>query len=196
MSHKLNPNRRIMIQSLLAISAMGVLSACRARPEGDSASSSAISLDYASEGNFFDANELAFISALGNIIIPKTDTPGAGEADIVSTIQLLVSDWADDDFKRYWRGGLSHLSHELNGRGGKDFMQLTAKQSETLLTKYDQDVFAGRIKNKFYKDMKSTIATAYYMSEAGATEELIYEPVPGDWVGEVPFSKIGKTWAT
>jgi len=44
--------------------------------------------------------------------------------------------------------------------------------------------------------MKRTIATAYYMSEVGASEELNYDPVPGDWRADVPFSEIGKAWAT
>jgi len=75
-------------------------------------------------------------------------------------------------------------------------MNLPALQRNNVLTKYDNDVFTGRTENKFYRDIKQTIATAYYMSELGATEELHYEPVPGEWRGDVPFSEIGKAWAT
>jgi len=54
----------------------------------------------------------------------------------------------------------------------------------------------GKVKDDFYKDMKQTAATAYYMSEIGASEELAYEPVPGEWIGCVPLSDYPKTWAT
>lgn len=196
MSHKVNLDRRTMMLSLLAISSSGALLACQPNSKAESQSSATVSLDYASTGNFFKADEMGFLTAIGNIIIPNTKTAGAGDAGIAAMLQQLVSDWADNNFKIYWRGGLDKLSRELSTRGGQDFMQLDEAQRAALLSDYDHDVFAGTLENNFYNDMKTTIATAYYMSEVGASEELIYEPVPGDWVGEVPFSDIGKTWAT
>jgi len=189
--------RRDAIKSLLAISAAGALAACTGKTEsGEAKSAASASLKYASEGKFFEAQELALLTVLGNTIIPKTETAGAGEAGIAETLQQLVSDWADDDFKRYWRGGLNRLKATLLKSGGQGFEVLSTKQRENILGKYDSDVFGGAIKSDFYRDMKRTIATAYYMSELGATEELHYEPVPGEWRGNVPFSEIGKAWAT
>jgi len=189
--------RRDAIKSLLAISAVGALAACTGKTEnGEAKSAASASLKYASEGKFFKAQELALLTALGDTIIPKTETVGAGEAGIAETLQQLVSDWADDDFKRYWRAGLSGLNATLLKSGGQGFEALSTKQRENVLGKYDSDVFDGAIKNDFYHDMKRTIATAYYMSEVGASEELNYDPVPGDWRADVPFSEIGKAWAT
>ena len=196
MKHELKIDRRTMMLSLLAISSAGALLACQASPEDKGASSSVMDLSFASPGNFFGAKELALITALGNAIIPDTDTAGAGNAGVATTLQRLVSDWADDNFKSYWRGGLDKLSGELTERASQDFMQIDQTQRTNILAKYDSEVFAGLIKDDFYGDMKTTIATAYYMSEVGASQELIYDPVPGDWIGEVPFSDIGKTWAT
>jgi len=194
MTDKLIFTRRDSIKSLLAISAAGALAACKQREESTAKTSSGAGLKYASEGQFLGINELAFISALGDTIIPKTKTVGAGEAGVAAKLQQLVSDWADNNFKLYWREGLSELSAALNVLAGQDFMKLSALQRENVLAKYDSDVFGGR--TEFYRDVKQTIATAYYMSEPGATEELHYEPVPGDWKGDVPFSEIGKAWAT
>ena len=64
------------------------------------------------------------------------------------------------------------------------------------LTAYDAAVYEWQIDDGFYRDLKSTVVEAYYMSEVGATEELAYEPVPGEWIGCVPLSEFPKTWAT
>jgi len=196
MTHKLIFSRREGIKSLLAISAAGALAACTQRGEGGVKTTTVNDLKYASEGKFLSVKETTFITALGDTIIPETDTASAGEAGVIASLQQLVSDWADDDFKLYWREGLRQLSGDLSKLAGQDFTKLPALQRGNILTKYDNDIFIGRVKNEFYRDIKQTIATAYYMSEAGATEELHYEPVPGDWKGDVPFSEIGKAWAT
>ena len=43
--------------------------------------------------------------------------------------------------------------------------------------------------------MKELTLVGYYTSEAGATEELTYEPVPGVWEGCVPYEDIGSAWS-
>ena len=47
----------------------------------------------------------------------------------------------------------------------------------------------------FFRMMKELTLLGYYTSEAGATRELRYEPVPGRYDGCVPFTTIGRTWA-
>lgn len=47
----------------------------------------------------------------------------------------------------------------------------------------------------FMRSMKELTLVGYYTSEAGATQELRHEPVPGRYEGCVPFSEIGRTWA-
>ena len=47
----------------------------------------------------------------------------------------------------------------------------------------------------FFRMMKELTLLGYYTSQAGATHELRYEPVPGRFDGCVPFTAIGRTWA-
>ena len=193
MMSKLNEGRRDTIKALLAISAAGALAACKPKNRDDSKGLSGNrDLVYAAKGQFFNAKELVFLSAVAQTIMPKTDTAGAVEAGVPETIQSLVSEWGDDSFRSYWRAGLRGISNELEG----NFATLSAVDRQVKLADYDSKVFSNTIEDKFYKDMKHTIVTAYYMSEPGATEELHYDPVPGDFRGCVPFSEIGKAWAT
>jgi len=185
--------KRDAMKALLAISAVGALSACKAGDQTDAKTDSSASL---AGSEFFTPEEFAFLTAAAQTIIPKTDTPGAVEAGVPNVISELVMEWGDDGFKDYWRAGLNALSARLNEGSDGDFTALTPAQRHERLAAFDADVYSGRQDNKFYGDMKTTLVTAYYMSEAGATEELIYDPVPGDWIGKVPFSEIGKVWAT
>jgi len=190
MTNQFMADRRDAIKALLAISAAGALSACL---EGPAEGSGASKLSLAPS---LSASEMALVAALAQTIIPKTETAGAIEAGVPATLQSLFTDWADDNHRNYWRTGLEKLEKHFVKSGGQPFAQMTASQQSNLLGKYDAQAYAEEGFDDFYKNMKSTIARAYYMSEPGATEELAYESVPGEWRGCVPLSEQPKTWAT
>ena len=185
-------NRRQAMASLLAISAAGSLAACNqieAEPELVSG------LNYAAPLKFFRDDEMALIGALADTIIPATDTPGAIAANVPDTVQGLASEWGDNGFRLFAREGLAALNNALSSDGAS-FVDMAAEQRAAILSAYDSDVFSGEIEDDFYKSFKNTVATAYYMSEIGATQELAYEPVPGEWIGDAPLTDFPKTWAT
>lgn len=189
-------NRREAMASLLAVSAAGALAACSGG-SGDSGTPAAfIDLTFAADGAFYSAAEMDLISALSDTIIPDTDTAGAVGAGVPVVIQGLASDWGGDDYRRYWRGGLRDLNSALKKSAGRDFTSLGQTLRNNALAKYDAQVFNGQIEDAFYRDLKRTVVQAYYMTEVGATEELAYEPVPGEWKGCVPLSDYPKNWAT
>ena len=194
---KIMMQRRDAIKSLLAISAASALAACTGKTDsGEAKPAASASLKFASEGKFLNADEMALVAALAQTIIPNTDTAGAIEAGVPEAIQGLASEWGDDNYRKYTRSGLATIDKHFKSIGGQAFANQSERQRESLLSRYDADVFSGKVKDDYYRDFKSTVATAYYMSEPGATEELIYEAVPGEWKGCVPFSEIGRTWAT
>ena len=190
-------DRRDMFKSLLALSAVGAVSACGGAQEASptDAASNATPEPAATSG-FFSAAEMTLISAIADTIIPATETAGAVAAGVPDTIQALATDWGNDEFRTYWRGGLADLGSVLTERAGGDFSSLDVEQRLAALAAYDAAVFDGEIENRFYRALKATVVEAYYMSEPGATEELAYEPVPGEWIGCVPLSEYPKTWAT
>ncbi|MHA7899913.1 MAG: gluconate 2-dehydrogenase subunit 3 family protein [Henriciella sp.] len=189
-------DRRNMFKSLLAISAASALAACGGAEVSPSESSSDGPAERAETGGFFGPEELALISALADTIIPATDTAGAVAAGVPDTVQSLATDWGDDAFRTYWRNGLTALGSALNTHVGGDFVSADEDQRLAALTAHDAGVFDGDIQDRFYRDFKATVVQAYYMSEPGATEELAYEPVPGEWIGCVPLADFPKTWAT
>ncbi len=187
-------NRRTAMQSLLAVAAAGMV-ACR----DNEVTEAAVSGETPSKawGKFLNPAEMALLTSVAGLIIPQTDTPGAVEAGVPETIQDLVSNWGADDLREHWRAGLSSVSeHFKSAEGGGVFAELSNDQQVLLLSALDTGVYKKTIELPFYKDLKTTIASAYYMSEPGATEELEYDPVPGDFKGCIDFSEVGKAWAT
>ena len=187
-------DRRGMFKGLLAISAAGALAACG--QNGDGQSQSLPDPKPEPKSGFFDASEMALLAAIGQTIIPKTETAGAVEAGVTETLQDLATDWGNDQLRAYWRMGLSNLKTALTTDAGISFEELSISDRATALAAYDAQVFDGEVEDGFYRDLKATIVQAYYMSEPGATEELEYDPVPGEWIGCVPLADYPKNWAT
>lgn len=186
-------NRRTAIVSLLAISASSALSACGNADAPSPRGTVDRDLDFATPTTFFNTDEMALIGALAGTILPKSETAGAVEAGVPDTIQLLASVWGDNNYRRYWRRGLADLNIRLSGE--TVFANMSATTQATALKRLDADVFDGNIENRFYRDFKATVIEAYYKSEPGASEELAYEPIPGEWIGCAPLSDYPKTWA-
>ena len=194
-------DRRDIVKGLLAVTAAGGLAACgserqeaaRRRPDPDTN----YSLRYGSTDGFLSEREMLLLAAVAQTIIPQTDTAGAVEAGVPETLQALLSDWADDAMRGTWRKTLRLLEFDLDEAVSGRFASASQEAREAALAPIDAAVFAGeREALAPYKDLKFTIATAYYMSEPGATEELRYEPLPGRWEGCIPFEEVGRTWAT
>lgn len=189
--HDIHLNRRNVFQSLIALSAVGGLAACGGAEEAPSGQVAG-----AAAPGYFTASEMALIAAVAQTIIPNTDTAGAVQAGVPVTLQNLATDWGNTEFQQYWRNGLTALDTALTSEGGDRFTSLSPSEREAALSAYDASVFAGTVEDGFYRDFKATVVQAYYMSEPGATEELAYDPVPGEWIGCVPLSEFPKTWAT
>lgn len=183
--------RRQVFQGLIALSAVGGLAACGG--EGETVEPR---LAQGAATGFFTNTEMALISALAQTLIPQTETAGAVQAAVPETLQLLATDWGDDAYRQYWRAGLAVLEPELVSPAGESFLAQAPSMRHQILAAYDASVFEGAVENDFYRDLKNTVVEAYYKSEPGATEELAYEPVPGEWIGCVPLSEFPKTWAT
>src|SRR3989442_4919727 len=54
-----------------------------------------------------DAHQNETVATIAELIIPKTDTPGAREAGVPAFIDVMLADWADDDHRQQFTAGLA-----------------------------------------------------------------------------------------
>lgn len=122
---------------------------------------------------------LPFAQRLADIVIPRTDTPGG--ADVDTGIFLLMA--IDQQVGSMRPDQLERVRGTLDAANGGDFMKAPAARQEALLAKLDERAFSGTPKagtpEEGWTHLKAAILVGYYTSEAGASKELRYDPVPG-----------------
>ncbi len=139
---------------------------------------------------------LALTGVLAELIIPKTDTPGALAVGAHRTISHLLKACVPPQAQQQYLAGLERVDAVARAKGGKRFVALAPARQIELLHALDAGAapFNGD-DQRFFRQLKSYVTFAYYTSEAGATLELAYLPVPGGFKGNVPLKKIGRNWA-
>ena len=124
------------------------------------------------------------VATIAEMIIPKTDTPGAREAGVPAFIDVMLAEWGDDEQRQAFTAGLADVDKRTRAMFAKDFIACSPEQQTQVLTALDaelarlRDTKADSSKN-FFAGMKWLTLTGYYTSEVGATAEQHYRVVPG-----------------
>ena len=168
---------------------MGILNGCKAKPE------------LAFKPVFLTTEQAGLVSELAEIIIPKTDTPGAKEAGVPAFIDTMLKDVYKQEDKDKFIAGLTAFNEDAKKAQGDDFVSLSPeKQVEFFKGVHDAAVAgvkSGEIKERpFVLKVKELTLLGFFTSEPGATQVLQYESVPGAYHGCVPLAEVGRTWAT
>ena len=137
-----------------------------------------------------DQNEI--VTAIAEMIIPRTETPGAADAGVPAFIDLIVTEWYTDEQRARFREGLADIDVRAHRRFTKDFVECSpAQQAEILIELGAMMIADAKLtkrqtetddetnpRDNFYQTLRSLILTGYYTSEAGATAELNYQIIP------------------
>lgn len=139
---------------------------------------------------------LALTGVLAELIIPATDTPGALAVGAHHTISHLLKVCEAPARQQQFLAGLARIDAVAMEQGGKPFASLAHARQVALLTALDHGAAPfNDADRQFFTQLKRYTLFAYYTSEAGATRELAYLPVPGGYKGNVPVRKTTRTWA-
>lgn len=132
----------------------------------------------------FTPHQNETVATIAELIIPKTDTPGARDAGVPAFIDVMLADWGDDDQRQMFTTGLANVDARSRTAFGKEFIGCTPAQQSEILQDLDYELAQLRdAKNdtskNFFGVMKWLTLTGYYTSEVGAISELHYRVVPG-----------------
>jgi len=136
----------------------------------------------------------AIVKAMAEMILPRTDTPGATDVGATEFIDLMLTEWYDDSERERFLNGLADVDRRAQSLFGKDFVDCQAMQQAEILTALGEKmaeegelapdrgrplrVSSPRAGESFYSMLRRLTLTAYYTSEAGATGELRFEVIP------------------
>jgi hypothetical protein len=141
-------------------------------------------------------DELLLTGVLADLVIPRTDTPGALAVGAHHTIDHMLKVCTLAPEQDAFRAGLARIDQVAQTTGGKHFVKLPKARQVALLLLLDAGAAPFTAQDQsFFRQLKAYVAFAYYTSEAGATRELAYLPVPGGYTGDIEVTPSTRTWA-
>jgi hypothetical protein len=135
---------------------------------------------------FFTPDEFRTVAEFAEIVIPRTDTPGAKDAGVPEALDALMANWASEARKAEFRA----LVGRIDAAG---VVPPGAPPQIELARRFDA---AQMPADPVYRRFKELVLTLYYLSEAGATRELRYLHTPGRWEASIPIDPDTRAWAT
>ena len=127
---------------------------------------------------FFSDEEMQLVSRVSDLIIPRTDTPGALDVNVPGFLDGLMAEWASADTQRNQHRNLRELGMQL----GRDFVELDEATAESRLTSLDAQAFdTSASQYSAYRSWKGMITQAYFASEEGRVQEQQWVAVLGHW---------------
>ncbi len=199
----LSMTRREMLQGVTALLG-GVLSSSVAAAILGCGRDRAVRAPFVPRTLTAEQNEL--VATIAELIIPATDTPGARAAGVNEFVDLLLTDWLEDEERDRFLAGLASLDEDCVARVGRPFVDLGVEEQVAFLRPLDEEaaeirraaIAAGQPEIEdppFFVMMKEWTLVGYYTSEIGMTQELQHLRVAGRYAGCEPLSVIGRAWA-
>ncbi|MEO6915351.1 MAG: gluconate 2-dehydrogenase subunit 3 family protein [Chitinophagaceae bacterium] len=134
---------------------------------------------------FFTAHEMATITVLGDIIIPKDDKSGsASDAKVPEFIEFIVKDMPDHQLPM--RGGLSWLDIQMLKMYDKPFKDCSSEQQ---LKMVNEIAYPGKAKPEmrpgvvFFSRIRNLTATGFFTTKIGLDDIGYVGNRPNQWDG-------------
>ena len=197
-------NRRSLLRNaayltggfIAAPAALALLQSCNQEPE----------LNY--EPRYFTDEEARFVRSYVDTLLPRTDTPGGLDVGVDVFIDKLMAETAPkSDTPSDMELGIRAIEDEARKLHRRSFAELDDAQRAELFAaaeerspRYNPQIWGTTVGEQppidFYRSFKSMVLWAYLSSETIATEVLNYDPVPGEYDGDIPLSSVGgRAWS-
>ena len=144
------------------------------------------------QSKFFKGKQADIVSAIADVLIPKTDTSGALDAGVPAFIDSIMADVYPKDAQDRFSAGINEFETAA-GEGGKGFLDQDVTQRAATVQKAIAAALEGEHKDKpFILVARELTLLGFYTSEVGITENMEYVPVPTVYHGCVPLSEMKK----
>lgn len=202
-------NMALMMGAAISATTMGaLLESCNHTP------------DKAGTKTLFSTDQQALVTQIADLIIPTTGTPGAKAAGVGPFITMMINECYPENAQKIFVSGLEDVDKRADKQFSKKFLELSAAQQTQVL----KDLAAETVKlmaedkkkaegnkpatldavNKapkkkgdpyFFQLIRELTMLGYFTSEIGASQALVYLPVPGRYEGTTTLKPGQKAWA-
>lgn len=164
---------------------------------------------------FLNKDDFLMMSQLCEIVMPRTDTPGALDVGVPNTLDTIFAQVLTPAEQSKIRDSIAAFNRLSKKIYGGIFLGLPAPKQQdyaktlninfvhagerdaTLIKKYGKSLTPNAVQQAidFFATIKELTLLAFFKSEAGSTKVLHHVAIPGRFDGSVPLKDIGKTWA-
>lgn len=134
---------------------------------------------------FFNEQQFKTVATVAEMIIPRTETPGAMDAKVHEYIDFIVNE--DKTLQPIYQRGLTWLDRKANDSFGANFVECKPDQQTAILTIISSPknrALEDMVGVEFFHTIKSMTIDGYYTTEIGLKKELEYKG--NDYLEEFP----------
>jgi len=147
----------------------------------------------------FSAQDILLLDEVAETIVPRTDTPGAKDAEVGAFMTVMVNDVYTPEEQTIFHQGLPQIDAASQAEFGRDFLQLSQEQRHALVSQLDKEALAYTQQQgdpHYFTMIKQLTLFGFFTSKVGANEVLRYVAIPGRYDGCAPYKKGDRAWAT
>lgn len=155
---------------------------------------------------FLDENQASFISSFVDTILPKTETPGALDVKTDIFLDMVYAKTYSPEGQAKVKADIDQFNADCKAKYGKVFAELSPedkiaclKDQEANTATFNRGVWGTAVGEQkpvgFYRQLKSQALWGYFSSEEIGKNVLNYDPIPGEYLGCIPVSEVGKVWS-
>ena len=140
-------------------------------------------------GQALGAGGMDEVRALADVIIPRTDTPGAVDVGAPEFFDLLLAEWYSDNDREALLRGLDALTEKCRAEHGKPIAELDAETRTAFALSVDGRRGELSSPEGAYTRMKENLVFAFLTSEPVGKLTSTMPIRPGRFDGCVPVSR-------
>ncbi|MDQ2076857.1 gluconate 2-dehydrogenase subunit 3 family protein [Marinimicrobium sp. ABcell2] len=147
----------------------------------------------------FTSQDVILLDEVAETIIPRTDTPGAKDAEVGAHMTVMVNNTYTPEEQEIFHRGIPQIDVASQNEFGRDFLQLTPEQRHAVVTKLDREAREYNLNHEdphYFTMIKQLTLFSFFTSKVGGTEVLRYVAIPGHFDGCMPYEEGDRAWAT
>jgi gluconate 2-dehydrogenase gamma chain len=133
--------------------------------------------------------QLALVGAMADVIIPRTDTPGAIDVGVPAFVDVVVSENYGDAERSAFVAGLDAIDARAKSDGGAAFVDLAPAARAAAIDAIEQSGDRRSEPNRTYWRLKGLVVHGYFTSEPVMKNVLKVEVMPGKFDGAAPMPR-------
>lgn len=190
----------LMGGAISAPALLALLNGCSAPSTDQAAGASGTPGD--GKPQFLSAAQTALVAQVAQIIIPRTDTPGAIEVGVPAFIDRALKDTYPLEDQQRYLAGLAQFDADARAAFGKAFVQLNAARRQAYVQRVHDAAWKAERGQEppprpFILATKELTLLGFFSSRPGATQVRQYVAVPGKLEACIPLAQAGngRVWA-